>query len=223
MPNPMIAMIAAGVLSAGVQSNAAGKASDAQTEASQKGLEEQKRQFDQIQKLLSPFVQQGTQALGAQGNLAGLNGQGAQQKAIANLAKGAEMQALTQTGQNAILQNASATGGLRGGNTQGALAQFNQQALSGVINDQYARLGGLAASGQNAAGGLASAGQANANNVSQLYGQIGAAGAGNALAQGQAFGQLAGGVGQMYGRLMKPNNGIIPEGQTMMSQWGFGY
>ncbi|WP_449405980.1 hypothetical protein [Massilia phosphatilytica] len=35
-------------------------------------------------------------------------------------------QALQQQGNDAILANASATGGLRGGNVQGALGQFSR-------------------------------------------------------------------------------------------------
>ena len=223
MPNPIIGMIGSGIGSSLIQSSAANRAAGAQTEAANAGIAEQQRQFDSIRALLQPFVQSGTQALGQQGALAGLNGQQAQQEAIAALAAGPEMAALTQTGQNAILQNAAATGGLRGGNTQGALAQFNQQALSSVINDQYGRLGGLAAAGQNAAGGVASAGQNTANNVTQLYGQIGAAQAGGALAGGTAWGNTLGGMGQLFGGMASPSGSIIPQGQTMFGRWGLGF
>ena len=57
---------------------------------------------------------------------------------------------MVQQGQDAILQNASAIGGLRGGNTQAALAQFRPALLSQLIAEQYNRLGGLSSLGQNA-------------------------------------------------------------------------
>ena len=69
-------------------------------------------------------------------------------------------------GENAMLQNAAATGGLRGGNLQGALAKFRPQVLSQLINQRMAQLGGLAGMGQQAATtlgtGLGSAGAAGA-------------------------------------------------------------
>ena len=119
--------------------------------------------------------------------------------AISALEAGPEFQALTQAGEEAILQSAAATGGLRGGQTQAALAQFRPQVLSSLINQQYSRLGGLTALGQTttqnvaqlgqaAAAGQAAAGQQTAANISNLFGQQGAAQAGAALAQGQAPG-----------------------------------
>jgi hypothetical protein len=106
---------------------------------------------------------------------------------------------LTRQGEEAILQQASATGGLRGGNTQGALAQFRPQVLSSLINQQYGRLGGLTSMGQNAAVGVGNAGMQTGQNISGLYGQQGAAAAGSALAQGQAFGNVMGGISQYAG------------------------
>lgn len=104
------------------------------------------------------------------------------------------MQALIQQGENAMLQNASATGGLRGGNLQAALAQFRPQMLNALIDQQFSRLGGLTTLGQNAAAGQAAAGTALGANVSGLLGQQGAATAGGQIARGnvarQSFGDL---------------------------------
>ena len=106
-------------------------------------------------------------------------------------------------GEEGILQSASATGGLRGGNVQEALAKFRPEILSSLINQQYSRLGNIAGMGQSAAAGQASAGMNMASNIGNLYGQQGAAQAGAALARGQAtanmWGNIAGSVGLAAG------------------------
>lgn len=175
-----------GYLSSQAQSEAAGTAAQAQIQAAQLGIGEQQRQFDITQKLLAPYIQGGTGALGAQQALLGLGGTDAQQQAIAALQASPEFQALTQQGENAILQNAAATGGLRGGNTQAALAQFRPQVLSQLINQQYSRLGGLSSLGQASAAGQAALGQQTGTSIAELLGQQGSAQAGSTLAQGQA-------------------------------------
>lgn len=180
------AAVVGGVYSANQQSKAADRAAGAQQAASDAGIAEQQRQFDVIQGLLKPYVSTGTTALTAQQDLVGLNGNNAQAAAIQALQSSPQFTSMLQQGENSILQNASATGGLRGGNTQAALAQFSPALLSATINDQYSRLGGLSSMGLGAATQTGNFGQASSNNVTQLLGQIGAAQGGNALAQGKA-------------------------------------
>jgi hypothetical protein len=176
------------------QADAARDAAATQRESFQGGIDETRRQFDTLVKLMEPYVTQGAGALQAQGNLVGLGGADAQQQAIQALQQGPQFQAMEQAGQNAILQNASATGGLRGGNTQAALGQFSPQLLSALINQQYSQLGGLSQLGQASAAGQASAGIQTGANIANLLQQQGAAGAGGQLAQGsvarQGFGDL---------------------------------
>lgn len=138
-------------------------------------------------------------SLQQQQDLLGLNGADAQGRAISGIENSPYFSGLVKQGENAILQNASATGGLRGGNTQGALAQFRPQMLAAAIADQYQRLGGLTSLGQNAAAGVGNAGQNAANANSALLGQVGAAQAGGIL--GQAAGQVQGinGISSAFG------------------------
>lgn len=138
-------------------------------------------------------------SLDAQKDLLGLNGADAQGAAIQGIESSPYFSGLVKQGENAILQNASATGGLRGGNTQGALAQFRPQMLAAAIADQYQRLGGITSLGQNAAAGVGNAGQNAANANSALLGQVGAARAGGIL--GQAAGQVQGinGISSAFG------------------------
>lgn len=165
---------------------AAGKAGDLQYQAAMKGVEEQQRQFDKLVELMAPYVSAGTGSMGAQQNLLGLNGAGAQQSSINALSGSPQMQAMLQQGENALLQNASATGGLRGGNTQAALAQFRPQLLNQMIQQQYGNLGGISQLGQASAAGQASAGMQTGANIGNLLQQGGAAQAGATMALGGA-------------------------------------
>src|SRR3569833_110861 len=129
-----------GLVASDSQRSAANTAADAQTQSAQLGVDEERRQFEAVHKLLEPYTLAGQRALGAQSDLVGLNGNGAQQSAINALQASPAFTSLVGQGENAILQNASATGGLRGGNVQAALAQFRPQVLAQLINDQYSRL-----------------------------------------------------------------------------------
>lgn len=197
------ASLVGGLMSSSAQRSAASKASGAQVEAARLGVEEQRRQFDTVQELLRPYVEAGTSALGQQLALAGVSGPEAQQAAITALEQGPQFRALVKQGEEAILQQAAATGGLRGGNIQGALAQFRPQILSSLIEQQYGRLGGLTSTGQASAARQASAAQATGTNIANLLQQSGAAQAGAALARGQAtanmWGDITGTVGQIAG------------------------
>lgn len=164
---------------------AATAAADTQAQAAQIAVDEQKRQFDKLVELMSPYVTAGTGALQAQQNLIGLSGARAQQQAISALEQSPQYSEMIKQGENALLQNASATGNLRGGNIQGALAQFRPQILSDLINQQYANLGGITQIGQASASGQASAGINSASNIGNLLQQGAAATAGGQIAAGQ--------------------------------------
>lgn len=193
------ASVVGGILSSNAQSDAASSAAGAQMQSSAAGIAEQQRQFDALQKLLKPYSDAGLSSLTAQQNLLGLNGDSAQQSAISGIQNSSQFKTLQQQGENSILQNASATGGLRGGNTQGALAQFSPQLLNQLINEQYTKLGGITSLGQNAAAGQGNAGMQSANNISNLLQQSGAAQAGNYLAQGKADANMWSGLGSSVG------------------------
>jgi hypothetical protein len=179
---------------------AAGQAAaETQAGAADRGVEEVRRQFDAIQELMKPYVDAGGKGLTGMMDLIGLNGPEAQQAAYSSVEGSPEFAELTRQGEEAILANASATGGLRGGNTQGALAQFRPAMLSQLIGERFSRLGGITQMGQAAAAGQAAAGQATGQQVSDLYQQQGAAIAGGLLAGGNAQAQYKMGVGNQIG------------------------
>jgi len=175
---------------------AAQSAAQTQSASSAQAIAVQQEQFNKMVELMTPYVEAGQGALTAQQNLIGLGGTQAQQDSINALQQSPQYLEMIKQGENAILQNASATGGVRGGNVQNALAQYRPQLLSDLINQQYGRLGGITQIGQAAASGQASAGLNSASNIGNLLAQQGSAIAGGQLAAGNAqrstFGSLLG-------------------------------
>ena len=239
---------AAAVVGAVAQGVAAEDAEDAQHAQTQAGIKESRRAQEEANKLLDPYVQlgipaterlseyegygssalpalgayaqSGYDALGQQRNLIGLEGQEAQQQAIDEIQQGPLYQAMVQQSEDALLQNASATGGLRGGNTQRYLSQLRPNILNQLVDQRYSRLGGLttqggniaqnlasqglqttsnlASLGQASAAGQASTGLESAAGISKLLQQQGAATAGAQLAQGKNYANLASRLGGAY-------------------------
>jgi hypothetical protein len=201
MPDPTTLLVVGGSQLVGsyMGAEAAKEGAGIQAEASQAGIAEQRRQFNALQSLLKPYTEVGVPALEAQQAFLGLKGPEAEQAAIERIRGGETFQALAQQGEEALLQRASATGGLRGGNIQGALAQFRPELLSSLIEQQYGRLGGLAKIGQASAAGVGAAGMESGTNVANLLGQAGAARAGGVLGEAKAYGQLFNLPAQMVG------------------------
>ena len=197
-----LASIAAGgatLISGYMQGEAAEDAANIQAGASREGIAEQRRQFDAVQKLLAPYVAAGQPALEAQQAFLGLRGPEAERAAIERISGGQRFQELTRQGEEALLQRASATGGLRGGNVQAALAQFRPQVLNQLIEEQYGRLGGMTSLGQQSAVGVGTAGMSTGTNVANLLGREAAALAGGEIAQGRAAGAFPSAIGTGLG------------------------
>ena len=209
--------VVGGITGAKQAGQAAERAGQVQAGAAEAGIAENRRQFDKLVELMStyvavgapgiegmkPFQEAGIKAFDQQQALSGLLGEARQREEIDKLSRSAEFQALTSQGEEALLQRASATGGLRGGNIQAALAQFRPQMLSQQIETQLGRLGGfagtsldisdrLAAMGQAAAAGQAAAGMGSAGSIGTLLGQAGAARAGGIMGKGSIVGQTFG-------------------------------
>lgn len=173
------------------------KAAAEETKQLQMAIAEQRAAYGDAQQNLSPYTQAGTQALGAYQGLLGLGGADAQKQAIAQLESMPGFQEQIKYGENALLQNASATGGLRGGNAQTALAQFRPMLLNQAIQQQLGQLGGLQQQGFNAATNLNAARTGTAGGISNAYAQIGQTNANAALAgggRGGGAGAIAGGA-----------------------------
>lgn len=191
MPDPVSALIVGGtsLASSAMGSKAAKSAGQLQYDASQAGVAETRAAREEMRTLLQPYVAAGGPALQAQMGALGLSGPEAQQAYVAQQEQSPAFQALARQQEEAILQNASATGGLRGGNVQGALAQFRPALLNQFLEQQYGRLGGLTSLGQQSAAGVGTAGMQSATSISNLLAEGGAARAGAKLGSANAWQQ----------------------------------
>lgn len=242
-----IGTVAVGGFSAYTQAQAAKKAANTQAGVAREGMAAQERQLEEVNALMKPYVDAGygaltglepyaaagAPALQRQQALAGTLGAQAQQDAIELINSSPIFRAQITEGENALLQNASATGGLRGGNVQAALARFRPAMLNAEIERQYGRLGGLtqlgaqtelnvAQLGQAGAAKQAAAGLQTAANIGNLGGQMGAAQAGGILGQAGAYGNfLSGAIPQAAGTAFMLNKSNLFGGgqsptQTLM-------
>jgi len=197
------AVAAAVVVGAGIsaygQYKSAEEAAAAQEEAALAGMSAEERAQERMRKTLQPYVESGEDAMKAQRALLGLEGEQAQQDAVNQVQQNPNFMALVQQGEGALLQNAAATGGLRGGNTQAALAQFRPQMLNQALQQQYQNLGGLTQIGQASAAQQAAGETQFGRDIAGLYGNIGQAQAGAALGKGEAIQTIGSGISSLGG------------------------
>jgi hypothetical protein len=88
--------------------------------------------------------------------------------------------------------------------------------LAQAIEDQYSRLGGMTAMGQQSAAGVGTAGMQSAGQIAGLLGQQGAARAGGTLGRAAPFAQMfnlpAQFLGMQYGMGKTPGFGSLFSG-----------
>lgn len=170
-----------GLFGGGSQKKASQRATDAIVGALNRGIDTQNAFNQQVRQDYLPYTQTGAKAITGYGDLIGLNGNDAAQVGIDALKNGALYNSLYNNGQEALLQNAAATGGLRGGNTQRASLDFGADVLANVYQNQLANLNNVANLGLGAQGTVTQAGSNVTNNVTSLLGNIGQAQADNYL------------------------------------------
>ena len=198
-----------GLIGGGKAKKASKKAEAAQLEYLNKALAEQTRQFDVTRADYQPYLTAGLGGLGDLADLIGINGADAQSEGLVNIQNSPELAAIIRNGEEAVLQNASATGGLRGGNTETGLANFRADAFANQLQTQIARLAGLAGLGQGATDSVSAFGANKANNVANLYGQMGDVRAGGLLTRGGINNQLWNNAGSFLDSAAKS---VIPGG-----------
>jgi hypothetical protein len=135
----------------GFLSGASKDAMLSQLSASNLSDQQYQNAFNKIEAGFTPYTDAGLAALMGQQDLLGMNGQQAQAKAYQGI-EGGQYKELARQGEDALLQNAAATGGVRGGNVAGALAQFRPSMLQALIEKQFNNLSGLRDTGYNAQG-----------------------------------------------------------------------
>lgn len=156
-------------------------------------------QFGQTAANFNPFITGGQKAFGAEQDLLGLNGNAASGSAIDALKASPLYQSLFTTGRDSVLAAGSATGGLRGGNINGALYNNASQTLAQVIQNRLQNLGGLSSQGLGAAGTLGGLGAQNAVSLADLLVGSGKANAGAIGNQQAADNATQNGLNGLFG------------------------
>lgn len=182
------------VFGAKKKKKAVAAASQLQVNAATDAMDYTKGLFGTTQGNLQGYADRGNAAGSAIMQLLGLGDTGSQQTAIDGLKNSPLFKSLMGNGEDAILQGASATGGLRGGNVQHSLADFGVDTLSKVIQNQIANLGGLSAEGLSGATSLGSLSGQNSSLMSKLFEDRGQAQAGKVLGKASADQEMLGGV-----------------------------
>lgn len=213
---PFFLLAGAGLLSAGIGAAGASSAANTEANAANNSTAAQLKMYNDTVAREQPFVTAGTTALSGLEAGVGINngswtGYGPLNKpfSLSDFQQSPGYNFQLQQGENAVLNNASATGGIGGGNTLKALTTFGQgvanqdywnayNAYTAQQNQTFGQLQTLAGSGQNAAANLGALGTQVGSSVGNNI-----IGAGNASAAGtvgitNALTGGIGGIGQNY-------------------------
>lgn len=174
-----------GIFAGGAQKKASQRASDAMIGAYNRGIDTQNDYNKQTRSDYQSYTGAGTAAVGKLSDLTGLNGGDKMAAGLAALKDNPLYSSLFNNGREALLQNASATGGLRGGNFERASMDFGADTLAQVYQQVLSQYGGMTNLGLGAQGAVTQVGGNTANNVTGLQGEIGGARANNFLAKGR--------------------------------------
>jgi len=172
--------------SGGGPAETSASAADAQAQAAKIGIAEQKRQFDESQTRLKPWLAAGTKALGLQSDYAGVNGAAKQAAAFNNYTSSPNQASYVNAGMDALNRNSVALGGIGNPNIINALKTQGAGWAAQDYENQYNRLAGLSNTGQATGGQIGALGQNAANAIGNL-----SMNAANAKASGIVAGQQA--------------------------------
>lgn len=198
---------AAGAIgSAGIGAVSSYEASKQQTQAAQAALQFQQQVFNTNQSNLSPFINNGTNAMYSLASLYGLptpnnpsGGAGATNAAFDAFTKLPAYQFPLQQGNLALSDQLNAQGKQQSGAQARETQQFGQGLASTYLMSNYVNpLLSLAGQGQGAASSLANANVASGSQVGQSYGNIGTAQAAGTMGIGNSLsGGLSGGANSL--------------------------
>ena len=184
------AVIGGSVIGGLTQDRAARRATEAQVEASDAAIREQRAARAELRRLLRPFTEAGTASLSELGALSGAGTPEEEGAAIGRVESSPEFQALLEQAEEGILSSGAATGQLRGGNIREALASVRPSILSSLIDRRFGRLMGLTQIGQSSAAGQGTAALQTGGNIGNILLNRGEAIGQGELARGRAFGNI---------------------------------
>jgi len=190
--------IGAAVVSTAANYESNRQAARAQVKSAKELQAEERARYAEQKARMEPFVAQGESALQQQAALTGLGGQEQQQQAYQAFADSPGQQFLREQQERALLRNASAIGGLGGGNIRTALQQQAFGRAQTDIGQQFNRLASISGSAQTAATNLGQFGAQSAANIGQAQMAAGQARASGILGQSQALQQGLGSAAGIY-------------------------
>ena len=190
-----------GLFGGGKAKKASRKAEAAQLEYLNRARAQQQSQFDVTRGDYAPALSLLAPSIDGLRNLTGLNGDEAFQAGLDDIRAGPLYQNLYRSGEEALLQNASATGGMRGGNMQTGLANFGADTLQQALLQQLSQYGGLAGLGMGATDSISNFGAMNSQNASNLLSNMGQVRAGGLLTRGGINSQMWNNIGSMAGNV----------------------
>lgn len=198
----------------GLHKGGAGKAASAQSDATNRGIDLQRDQWQTTMSNLSPYMAAGQPALQQLQSLSTLQGQN---DALNGYYGSSQFSNLANQARYQQLASAEATGGLGSTATANGLAALAPQLGQNWLSNQMQNQSNLLGIGMNAAAGQASAGQSYANNTQQLLQQNAnsvaaqsnqpsgtqkfVGGAASGAAAGSAFGPWGAAIGGAVGGL----------------------
>jgi hypothetical protein len=197
---PAIATVGAAAIGASAQKGAAKTAARSQAQVANQNNALQREIYNRNTSNLTPYMQAGTGALGAQQALLGLGGDpAAQANAFRNYRDSTGYQFQFDQGMNALdSQLASGNRRLSGSAAKAAL-RYGEGIGNNAFGDYYSRLSGLAGQGFGAGSALSGVGQGYANAVGANNQNAADARSNAALYNGNVNASLWGGVGTALG------------------------
>ena len=175
--------IGASIYSSYDASKSAKRAANIQAQAAGAGIAEQRRQFDIGIEKLEPFREAELAAMRERQALTGLMGTQAQQEAIGRISAGPGVDFARKRAQQALVRQASATGGLGGARLREALQEQETGFAQQDLQEQLQSLRGI---GQGATTQQVQLGRSLASNVAAGLEQAGAARASGILGAREA-------------------------------------
>ncbi len=168
------------------------QAARAQVKSSKEAIAEQQAARAAQEERLEPFAAPGQAAIQQQAALTGLGTPEEQQQAFAAFTDSPGQQFLREQQERALVRQASAIGGLGGGNIRTALQQQAFGRAQTDIQNQFNRLASISGTARAAATDIGQFGAGTAANIGQLQQAGGAARASGILGQSQALQQTLG-------------------------------
>ncbi|MGY8962549.1 MAG: hypothetical protein ACKVKT_03225 [Rhodospirillales bacterium] len=226
-----MAAITSGIIAAGAAAASAKMSSSAiktsgrlAKEAADAATVEQRRQAELSRADFAPFLEQGQAASGQLGAFLGLQGQEAEQAAIAGFNESPGQKFLRERQERSLVRNEAALGGLGGGNVRTALQEQAFGIASTQLGERKDRLANVASLGATSASNLGALGSRSSENIGNIAMQSAADQGANALglANNRRSGLAAiggaiageGGLLSQFGSRVKPPpkiNTLVPD------------